>query len=47
MPLDHVEREHVAQVLAATGDHKTPTAEIPEISRPRLARLIEKYGLEL
>ena len=44
-PLDEVEREHVAQVLAATGGHKTRTAEILEISRPRLARLIEKYGL--
>jgi DNA-binding NtrC family response regulator len=45
-PLDGVEREHVARVLAATGGHKTRAAEILEISRPRLARLIEKYGLE-
>ena len=41
-----VEREHMARVLAATGGHKTRAAEILEISRPRLARLIEKYGLE-
>lgn len=45
-PLDEVEREHVARVLMATGGHKTRTAEILEVSRPRLARLIEKYGLE-
>ncbi|MGD2123410.1 MAG: sigma-54 dependent transcriptional regulator [Gemmatimonadota bacterium] len=45
-PLDAVEKEHVARVLAATGGHKTRTAEILQISRPRLARLIEKYGLE-
>ena len=45
-PLGDVEREHVARVLAATGGHKTRAAEILEISRPRLARLIEKYGLE-
>ena len=45
-PLDDVEREHVARVLATTGGHKTRSAEILEISRPRLARLIEKYGLE-
>ncbi len=46
IPLGAVEREHVARVLAATGGHKTRTAKILEISRPRLARLIEKYGLE-
>jgi len=45
-PLDEVEKEHVARVLAATGGHKTRTAEILEISRPRLARIIERYGLE-
>ncbi|MCJ7628031.1 MAG: sigma-54 dependent transcriptional regulator, partial [Longimicrobiales bacterium] len=45
-PLDEVEREHVARVLAATGGHKTRTSEILEISRPRLARLMEKYGME-
>ncbi|MFH1766184.1 MAG: sigma-54 dependent transcriptional regulator [Gemmatimonadota bacterium] len=45
-PLGEVEREHVARVLAATGGHKTRTAEILQISRPRLARLMEKYGME-
>jgi len=46
VPLDEVEKEHVARVLAAAGGHKTRTAEILGISRPRLARLIEKYELE-
>ena len=45
-PLDDVERDHVARVLAATGGHKTRSAKILQISRPRLARLIEKYRLE-
>ncbi|MEJ2218203.1 MAG: sigma-54 dependent transcriptional regulator [Gemmatimonadota bacterium] len=44
--LDEVEREHVARVLAATRGHKTRTAHILGISRPRLNRLIEKYDLE-
>jgi len=44
-PLDDVERDHVARVLAATGGHKTRSAEILKVSRPRLARMIEKYGL--
>ena len=45
-PLEDIEREHVARVLAATGGHKTRSAEILKVSRPRLARLMEKYGLE-
>ena len=44
--LEESEKEHLARVLAATGGHKTRTAEILEISRPRLNRLMEKYGLE-
>jgi len=44
--LDDVEREQVVRVLAATGNHKGRTAEILGVSRPRLRRLIEKYGLE-
>jgi two-component system response regulator AtoC len=45
-PLSEVEREHVAKALAATGGHKARTAELLGISRPRLNRLLEKYGLE-
>lgn len=44
--LDDVEREHVTRTLDATGWHKTRTAELLGISRPRLDRLIIKYGLE-
>jgi two-component system response regulator AtoC len=43
--LETVEREHVAHVLQATRGHKTRTASILGISRPRLDRLIEKYDL--
>jgi hypothetical protein len=34
------------RVLASTGGRQARTAEILEISRPRLARMIEEYGLE-
>jgi DNA-binding NtrC family response regulator len=43
--LEDVEREHVTHTLEATGWHKTRTAELLGISRPRLDRLISKYGL--
>jgi DNA-binding NtrC family response regulator len=44
--LEDVEREHVSHVLRATSGHKSRTAEILGISRPRLDRLINKYGLD-
>ena len=44
--LDEVEKEHVRRTLEATGGHKARAAEILGVSRPRLNRLIEKYGLE-
>ncbi len=44
--LNEVEKEHVRRTLAATGGHKARTAEILGVSRPRLNRLLEKYGLE-
>ncbi len=43
--LEQAERAHVAGVLQATGGHKSRAAEILEISRPRLDRLIEKHDL--
>jgi transcriptional regulator with GAF, ATPase, and Fis domain len=43
--LEEMEREHVARVLEATGGHKSRTAEILGVSRPRLDRMIERYGL--
>jgi DNA-binding NtrC family response regulator len=45
-PLNEVEKEHVRRTLEATGGHKARAAEILGVSRPRLNRLIEKYGLE-
>jgi DNA-binding NtrC family response regulator len=43
--LEELEREHVARVLEATGGHKSRTAEVLGVSRPRLDRMIERYGL--
>jgi DNA-binding NtrC family response regulator len=43
--LEELEREHVARVLEATGGHKSRTAEILGVSRPRLDRMIERFGL--
>ena len=43
--LEDLEREHVARVLEATEGHKSRTAEILGVSRPRLDRMIERYGL--
>jgi DNA-binding NtrC family response regulator len=43
--LDDVERVHVAHVLRLTHGRKGRAAELLGVSRPRLARLIEKYGL--
>ena len=44
--LDDVEREQVLRVLAATNHHKGRAADILGVSRPRLRRLMEKYGIE-
>jgi DNA-binding NtrC family response regulator len=43
--LADLEREHVERVLAATGGRKARAAAILGVSRPRLNRLIEKYGI--
>jgi DNA-binding NtrC family response regulator len=43
--LETAEREHVTRVLKATRGHKSETAAILGVSRPRLDRMIEKYGL--
>ncbi len=45
-PLREVERGHVERVLNATQGNKTRAAEILEISRPRLNRLLQRHGLE-
>jgi DNA-binding NtrC family response regulator len=45
LSLAAVERLHIARVLETTGGNKSHAAEILEISRPRLDRLIQKHGL--
>jgi len=44
--LEDMERQHVSHVLRATKRHKSRTAEILGISRPRLDRLIKKHDLD-
>jgi len=44
--LEDLERGHVERVLATTGGHKARAAQILGVSRPRLNRLMEKYGFE-
>jgi DNA-binding NtrC family response regulator len=44
--LDDLERVHVRHVLEITEGHKGRAADLLGVSRPRLNRLIEKYGLE-
>ena len=44
--LNDMEKEHVRRALEATGGHKARAAAILGVSRPRLNRLLEKYGLE-
>jgi DNA-binding NtrC family response regulator len=45
--LDALERDHVEEVLRRVGGHKRRAVEILGISRPRLDRIIAKYGLEV
>ena len=45
--LDALERAHVAKVLRRVGGHKRKAAEILGVSRPRLDRIITKYGLDV
>jgi two-component system, NtrC family, response regulator AtoC len=44
--LEALETEHVARALALTQGNRTRAAEILGISKPRLYRCIEKYGLQ-
>jgi DNA-binding NtrC family response regulator len=45
LSLAELEKMHIADVLEATGGHKGRAADILGVSRPRLNRLMEKYGL--
>jgi two-component system, NtrC family, response regulator AtoC len=44
--LEEVERAHLARVYRSTEGHKSRTADLLGISRPRLDRLLRKHGLE-
>ena len=43
--LQDIEKTHVARVLKATNWHRGNACEILGVSRPRLRRLIQQYGL--
>jgi len=45
MSLQEIEKIHVIRVLESHGWHKGKTCEILGISRPRLRRLLNQYGL--
>ncbi len=45
IPLDEIERQHIASVLKETGFHKSRAAEILGISRKTLDRKIAEYRL--
>ena len=44
--LQELERAHVAEILRMVQGHKGRAAELLGVSRPRLNRMIEKYGLD-
>jgi DNA-binding NtrC family response regulator len=44
--MDEVEAEHVRRVLEGVGGNKAKAARVLGMSKPRLYRLIDKYGLE-
>jgi len=46
LSLAALERVHVERVLELAGGHKGRAADLLGVSRPRLNRLIEKYGLQ-
>jgi len=46
LSLVELEKVHVARVLEIAGGHKGRAADLLGVSRPRLNRLIEKYGLK-
>ncbi len=45
-PLSQIEREHVTRVLAATGGNKSRAAAMLRVSRARLNRLLQRFGLD-
>ncbi len=47
LSLEEAERAHIARIPDSTGGTKSRAASILGISRPRLDRLIQKYGLPM
>lgn len=45
--LEEVERDHVHRILTEFGGNKTRTAQELGVSRPRLDRIIDKFGLSV
>ncbi|MBI4408517.1 MAG: sigma-54-dependent Fis family transcriptional regulator, partial [Gemmatimonadetes bacterium] len=43
--LEEMEAEHLRRALAATGGNKTRAAELLGVSKPRLYRMLQKYGM--
>ncbi len=46
LSLVDLEKVHISRVIEIAGGHKGRAADLLGVSRPRLNRLIEKYGLE-
>lgn len=44
--LEPMEREHMVRMLKATEGQKGRAAEILGVSRPRLNRMLQKYGID-
>jgi DNA-binding NtrC family response regulator len=44
--LKDVEKEHISRILEANNWHRGRTCEVLGVSRPRLRRMINEYGLE-
>jgi DNA-binding NtrC family response regulator len=46
LSLSDLEKVHIARVIEIAGGHKGRAADLLGVTRPRLNRLIEKYGLQ-
>jgi DNA-binding NtrC family response regulator len=46
LSLSELEKVHIARVIDIAGGHKGRAADLLGVTRPRLNRLIEKYGLQ-
>jgi DNA-binding NtrC family response regulator len=46
LSLSALEKQHIAKVIEIAGGHKGRAADLLGVTRPRLNRLLEKYGLQ-